>query len=208
MVRLPKVPGGWLDADSSGLVGRDFQSEDNGGGGSLSGSTPGNSIGPIQGYPETGRDAWRAGNDEAILNATGKYNAENGYQPGDPRYVSPQMMKSWMMQESGGTRRAFESDPFQVNVPRDWVADKASRAGLTRNQAMTPQTSADAALKWLQYKGSVHDASGAVTSYRGNRAALMGYNGRTDLMGGIPFRQHYADSILNRARDSYGDGEP
>lgn len=173
-----------------------------------SGSIPETSIGPVQGYPETGKDAWRAGNDAAILSATGKYNKENGYSPDDPRYVSPQVMKSWMMQESGGTRGAFESDPFQVNNARDWAPDKASRGGLTRNQTMTPQTSADAALKWLQYKGSVHDASGAVTSYRGNRTALMGYNGRNDLMDGIPFKQHYADSILNRARDSYGDGQP
>jgi hypothetical protein len=206
MARLPKVPDGWLDADSAGPAAGDFQSEDNGSGGVASGS--GSSIGPIQGYPETGRDVWRAGNDGAILSVTGKYNSENGYRPDDARYVSPQMMKSWMMQESGGTRQAFETDPFQVNVPGDWVPDKANRAGLTRSQAMTPHTSADAALKWLQYKGSVHDASGAVTSYRGNRAALMGYNGRNDLVGGIPFKQHYADAILNRAQDSYGDNGP
>src|SRR5258708_33985482 len=127
MARLPKVPDGWLDADPAGLADRDFQSEGNGGGEAPSGSSPGNTIGPVQGYPETGRDAWRAGNDGAILNTTGKYNSKNGYLPDDPRYVSPQMMKSWMMQESGGNRQALESDPFQVNNSGDWVADKAAR---------------------------------------------------------------------------------
>jgi len=51
--------------------------------------------------------------------AANKYNSDNGYQPGDPGYVSPGMMKSWMMQESGGSRHAFETDPFQVNKPGD-----------------------------------------------------------------------------------------
>src|SRR5258708_12808780 len=125
---------------------------------------------------------------------TGKYNSKNEYLPDDPRYVSPQMMKSWMMQESGGNRQALESDPFQVNNSGDWVADKAARAGLTEGQVMTPQTSADAALKWLQYKGSVHDSRGAATSYRGNRAALMGHNGQDYLRGRIPFQPHFAHS--------------
>jgi len=107
---------------------------------------PKNPIGPVVGYPETGKNSWRAGNDDVIVAAVDKYNAENRYFPGDVDYMTPQLMKSWMMEESGSGahRRYFESDPFQVNNSRDWVAEKSKIAGLTKGQAMTPQASAKA----------------------------------------------------------------
>ena len=42
-------------------------------------SVPGakNPIGPVQGYPETGKNSWRASNDDVIVAAVNKYNAEN-----------------------------------------------------------------------------------------------------------------------------------
>jgi len=203
VVRMPKVPDGWFDAEPDFLSEKCDQSPVTNGQ-----SESEKAIGPVVGYPEMGRDAWRAANDGAILSATGKFNNEHGYQPDDPRHVSPQMMKSWMMQESGGDRGAFESDPFQVNHPGDWVPEKANEAGLVEGQIMTPQTSAEAALKWLRFKGSVHDSRHNITSYRGNRAALMGYNGRNDLIDGIPFKLHYAETILNKMRNSYGKNRP
>jgi len=121
-------------------------------------SAPGakNPIGPVQGYPETGKNSWRAGNDDVIVAAANKYNAENRYFRGDAEYVTPQLMKSWMMEESGSGahRRYFETDPFQVNNRPDWVLEKGRVAGLTKGQVMTPQSSAEAALKWARYKSS------------------------------------------------------
>jgi hypothetical protein len=173
----------------------------------LHGSGPKNPIGPVQGYPETGKDAWRAENDDAIVAAANRYNSEHGYSPGDAEYVSPGLMKAWQMRESGGNRQAFESDPFQVNKPGDWPKydEKAKYAGLSQGQAMTPQTSADAALKWLQYKGTIHAADGSSLGYRGHQEALRKYNARGGFVNGIPRDVEYADDVLNRAKASYGD---
>jgi hypothetical protein len=41
---------------------------------------PKNPIGPVQRYPETGKNSWRASNDDVIVAAVNKYNAANGYQ--------------------------------------------------------------------------------------------------------------------------------
>ena len=72
--------------------------------------------------------------------------------------MSPPLMKSWMMRESGGSPGAFKTDPFQVNKLGDWPEDnmKSRVAGLTKGQQMTPETSAEAALKWLKYKGQTY----------------------------------------------------
>ena len=109
------------------------------------GARPKNPIGPVQGYPEEGKHVWRAGNDDAIVAAVKKYNSENGYGAGDQEYMTPQLMKPWMMRESGGVPHAFKTDPFQVNNPGDWTKgtnEKERIAGLSRGQTMTPQTSA------------------------------------------------------------------
>ena len=166
-----------------------------------------NPIGPVLGYPETGNNSWRASNDDVIVAAANRYNAENRYFPGDAEYMTPQLMKSWMMEESGsGThRRYFETDPFQVNVVGDWVAEKGRIAGLTKGQKMTPQASAEAALKWLQYKGTLHRSDGSAAYYRGPYRALRNYNARSGFVDGTPKKDVYANSILNRAWASYGD---
>ena len=62
-------------------------------------------LAPVQGYPEDGKHAWRAGNDDTIVAAVDKYNSEHQYQPGDAEYMTPQLMKAWMMQESGSMFR-------------------------------------------------------------------------------------------------------
>jgi len=142
----------------------------------LPASGPKNPIGPVQGYPETGKSAWRAGNDDAITAAAERHNSVNGYVPGDAGYITLKLMKSWMMRESGGIRGAFESDPFQVNKLGDWpqgTDEKIRIAGLSKGQVMTPQTSSDAALKWLQYKGRINpDDPNRLGPYRGHYEAL------------------------------------
>jgi hypothetical protein len=222
MARMPVVPEAYLNGDSSGLehdadarVQRDvagldltgLSSTPNLGSDSDSGSGLKNPIGPVQGYPEDGRHAWRAANDDAIVAAVNKYNSENGYSPRDAAYMTPQLMKAWMMRESGGTPAAFKRDPFQMNNAGDWVSDKARIAGLSQGQAMTPQTSADAALKWLQYKGTRHDSRGRPESYRGHYEALRGYNGSKRIVHGVSGDENYANSVMNNARVSYGVGQ-
>jgi hypothetical protein len=102
----------------------------------LPASGPKNPIGPVQGYPETGKGAWRAGNDDAIVAAAKKYNSDRGYLPGDAEYMPPELMKSWQMRESGGSPDAFKADPFQVNNRRDWpkTGEKERVAGLSKAQ--------------------------------------------------------------------------
>lgn len=155
-------------------------------------------LGAVAGYPETGSGAYRAGNDAVIRKAVADYNNRNGYRPGDPGYMTPEMMKAWQMQESGGSkdRAAFESDPFQVNNPGDWFEEKAKIMGLTKGQAMTPETSAEAALKWLQYKSWVHDDSGKPVTYKGVQQGFDSYNG-----GGV---KNYGSNILDHYNQSWG----
>jgi hypothetical protein len=156
-------------------------------------------LGPVIGYPETGSGAYRSGNDEVIRKAVTDFNSRNGYKEGDPGYISPELMKSWEMQESGGfkDRSAFESDPFQVNSnPLDWDDKKATLLGLSKGQVMTPEASAKAALKWLQYKSWIHDNSGNPVTYKGVRQGFDSYNG-----GGV---ENYGSNILNRYYLSWG----
>ena len=137
---------------------------------------------PIAGYPEDKKLAWRNANDETFIKAANDFNQRNGLKPGDPRYIDPQMMKAWAMVESGGEgdKAQFLSDPFQVNKPLDWVDAKATQAGLTKWQKMTPAESARAGLEWLRYKSEIHDTSGGVARMLGVQQSLERYNGRSD----------------------------
>jgi hypothetical protein len=170
---------------------------------------PKNPIGPVVGYPETGKNSWRAGNDDVIVAAVNNYNNANRYLPGDAEYMTPKLAKVWMMRESGGSPDAFKTDPFQVNTPGDWVTEKGRIAGLTKGQAMTPLTSAEAALKWARYKstwpGLEFSSPLARRAHYGTYEALLNYNGNKQSVDGIPFRVRYANDILNRAWASYGD---
>ena len=217
MARMPVVPEDYLNGDAAdarvlgNVGGLDLAGlSPTPGLGSDASDTPGpkNPIGPVQGYPEDGTHAWRAGNDDTIVAAVGRYNSENGYSPRDPAYMTPQLMKSWMMRESGGTPEAFKRDPFQVNNSGDWDPAKARVAGLSPGQIMTPQTSADAALKWLQYRGSIHDKSGKPVSYQGHYRALERYNVGKGTINGVPAAEDYANTVMNNARASYGNGQP
>lgn len=201
MVRLPFVPDDWLDDDQQAVDGIGATA-----GGEPNDSGPKNPIGPVKGYPETGKDAWRAGNDDIIVAAANKYNSERNLLPGDAEYMTPKLMKAWQMRESGGSPEAFKTDPFQVNKLGDWPTDnmKSNVAGLTKGQKMTPETSADAALKWLHYKGRIDEKTRGLTPYQGHYEGLRRYNAAPTAPG-IPKGADYANAILNNAWASYGD---
>jgi hypothetical protein len=90
------------------------------------------------------------------------------------------MLKDQAMVESGGSQNAFAANPLQVNNPGDWDDRKEDVAGLSQNQEMTPATSAAAALEWRRYKGYIHDANGAETTWRGDWEANKRYNGNNN----------------------------
>jgi hypothetical protein len=172
-------------------------------------------IGAIESYPEDGKNAWRASNDAAIVAAVNRHNAERNLYPGDAEFMTPPLMKSWMMEESGSSadRAAFERDPFQVNNPGDYPKkgdEKLRIAGLRKDQVMTPETSADAALKWLAYKGRLHrDENDKVRRgpYWTPYEALRNYNANWDYEGrdkSDPSTRHdnrYAGQILGRIKE-------
>lgn len=68
---------------------------------------------------------------------------------------------------------------------------------------MTPQISADAALKWLQYRGTMHDARGNPVTYMGRHRALERYNAKEGTINGVPAYADYANTVLTNAMASY-----
>lgn len=138
--------------------------------------TDGGGLGQVPGYPEGGRNSWRASNDGTFSDAAEQHNSEGDLQPGDDGYIDAKTLKAWAMIESGGKKSAFLSDPFQVNVPGDWDPRKATLLGLSRVQKMTPAISAAAAIKWWVYKGYVHDKRGVQVRWLGDTRAFERYN--------------------------------
>lgn len=161
-----------------------------------------NSIGPITGYPETGKNAWRAANDAVFINAANKYNEAQHLSPGDSRYVTPKQLKAQAMVESGGNRTAFETDPLQVNNPLDWTDKKAPVAGLKPGEKMTPAKSAEAALLWQGFKGEIHDGKGKVASYKSRYNTLRDYNGSPTVRRdtGEQQKDYYARTVIDLSK--------
>jgi RHS repeat-associated protein len=160
-------------------------------------------IGPIAGYPESGNDAWRAANDRVFIGAINHFNQANSFSPGSPMYLTPTQLKAQAMVESGGSPQAFATDPLQVNNPGDWTDLKGRVTGLQKGQRMTPCVSASAALKWLLYKGSIHDIHGNVVDFRSMYDTLRDYNGNTRIyphQGGMQHRDWYAGEVLSLSR--------
>ena len=163
-------------------------------------------IGAVPGYSQAGKYAWRTANDALIIQDVDIFNDAHGYSSGDSGYLTPELVKAWMMEESGGTQSAFLRDPMQVNNPGDW-ADLKSEMGLTKGEEMTREVSVAAALGWLEYKGTPGrmDKFGEYTytgSFRGDRNALKNYNGNTNIYpqdGGVQHRYVYSNTILNNA---------
>jgi hypothetical protein len=151
------------------------------------------SLRPIAGYSETGTAAWRASNDRVFTEAADKFNRQRGLKPDNPKYIDPLLLKAWAMVESGGSEAAFMRDPLQVNNPGDWANEKTTIAGLAKGQTMAPELSAQAALKWLEYKGSLRG------TWAGYRTALENYNGNKKKYPhteGLPHRKWYARQII------------
>ena len=156
---------------------------------------------PIAGYPETGTKSWRSANDQVFVDAANKFNAERGLKPGDPKYIDPQFIKAWAMVESGSEsdKSAFLKDPLQVNNPGDWKDPKPKVTGLSKDQQMSLAISAEAALKWLEYKGSLHGR------WAGYQTALENYNGNRKnyrYSDGLPHNRWYARQIIRLYRSS------
>lgn len=171
--------------------------------------TPAQTIGPVPGFPENGPHAWRKANDQIFLDAANNYNSAKGLKPEDPGYWTGMRLKAQAMLESGSDldKDQFMTDPLQVNKAGDWVPRKAS-IGLQKGQAMTPELSAAAALKWLNYKGVVHDELGRPTGWKGDVEALAHYNGVKQVMpgsSGQPKDIWYANRILELERAAKAD---
>lgn len=156
----------------------------------------------MPGFPQDGADAWRAANDAIFERAANEFNQRNGQKPGDPRYVDPQFLKAWAMVESGGSKHAFLTDPFQVNKIGDWDNRKSS-IGLKEGQAPMPALSASAALKWLDMKSHPHvDIGGGKTRqvYIGLRRGLARYNGNNRIdANGQKHSANYVAMVLRLA---------
>lgn len=163
-------------------------------------------VGPIPGYPETGKNQWRSANDRIFLDAVNDFNRAHGLKPGDPEYVWASTLKAQAMIESGGEGGAaiFLRDPLQVNNSGDWVDEKVKVMGLTGpSQVMTPAVSAAAALKWLYRKGLVTNPVGSPPRWIGMERALRKYNGKSKVypgQGGVPHKIYYAARILQLSR--------
>jgi hypothetical protein len=161
-------------------------------------------ISPVPGYSESGNNWWRGANDALIIQNVDFYNEAHGYSSGDLGFLTPELVKSWMMEESGGTESAFLRDPMQMNNPGDWAPEK-SELGLTKGESMTRGISIATALGWLEYKGSgarENQFGDFVKPYGGDHNALVNYNGNTRVYprdGGVQRRYIYADQILSRA---------
>lgn len=101
------------------------------------------------------------------------------------------------MVESGGDKAAFLSDPLQVNNPGDYNDPEPQVTGLKKDQRMTPATSAEAALKWLEFRGYKRDKQHHPGPWLGLESALQRYNGRSDVgPSGVPHNQWYATQVL------------
>lgn len=95
---------------------------------------------------------WRSELDDQMTMGANDFNKKYGHGPGDPLYMTPELSKSWTMEETGGSanRLDFETDPLQANK-FDW--DDAKRQfGMYPGQQMTPMASINGGLDWLQYK--------------------------------------------------------
>ena len=124
--------------------------------------------------------------------------------------LDPALIKSMMIEETGGNGErslaAWDVDPLQVNVPGDWDPAKED-LGLSepknRNEG-TLEGNLRAGIMFLARKG--FGVSGRPIAGRPDatfdswHAALLRYNGRTDLTAkGRPYNAVYAERILRRA---------
>lgn len=119
--------------------------------------------------------------------------------------LDPNLVKSWMIQESGGTPDAWAVDPLQINVPGDIFGYK-SELGLT--QATVRNTGTVEANLWAAIRFMARKGFGQSGQPVGNRpdgtfdgweTAIERYNGRTDRNdAGVEYKVRYAARIFSR----------
>ena len=155
--------------------------------------------------------------DALILKYVGDFNANRGeWAAATPEQaarihdLSPALVKSQMIEESGGwdgrSLAAWKVDPQQVNVPGDWNGYKTS-LGLsrpTRRNEGTREQNVKAAIMYLARKGFGVTGQPAANRpsgmFDGWHMALERYNGRSDeTVDGRLYRDAYADRIVRRA---------
>lgn len=159
--------------------------------------------------------------DALILKLVKEFNADPAAAIGAPKgalvdipYLDPALIKSMMIEESGGngprSKRAWNVDPLQVNVPGDWAPVKRD-LGLwkprSRNEGSIEQN-LRAGIVFLARKG--YGVSGASLKQRPTayfdswRVALQRYNGRNSArMEGVTYAEAYANRILQRMHHPY-----
>ncbi len=112
-----------------------------------------------------------------------------------PGTLDVNIVKAMIIQESqGGTYTGGAgtgtTDIMQVNNRGDWVDQKA-QVGLTKGQAMTPETSVNAGVKWLFLKGMGSNSKGVMNWRSGKNGdwfdAVSRYNGnpKIDYVGDV-----------------------
>jgi len=122
--------------------------------------------------------------------------------------MTPELFKSFLIQESGGDPDAWHKDPGQINNPGDWN-EKKEALGLKEPKKRNSgdlKTNMIAALKYLVRKGfytppkTEKEHKGRF--FKGWRFAVEHYNGRTDpTVNGNMYREEYADKIIKRAKN-------
>ena len=157
--------------------------------------------------------------DDLIVRLVNEFNADKAAgcggtakQAGKIADITPALVKSHMIEESGGNGRsskaAWAVDPLQVNVPGDW-GDEKLLVGLekpTRRNEGTVERNVRAAIRYLSRKGfgaSARPAKERPNGYfDGWPKALQRYNGRRDRTDTDRYySDEYADKIVKRASD-------
>ena len=114
--------------------------------------------------------------DSIVNHDVADFNKMNGADPGDEIYLDPDLVKAMIMTESGHDRRAYNSDPMQVNNPHDWDGYKGE-IGLIRGQAPGPDLGIRAGLAWLDSKAYYEDNKGRPGPFLGWETTVKRYNG-------------------------------
>jgi hypothetical protein len=120
--------------------------------------------------------------------------------------LDPALVKSWMIQETGGDADAWSVDPAQVNNPGDWGDFKTS-LGLekpSRRNTGDADTNLRAAIALLGRKGFSRSGK-APSELQGGQEwsdwhqALTDYNGNNKRVNGQRHKDAYAERIEARA---------
>lgn len=135
------------------------------------------------------------GADAIVAARVADFNKRNQADPGDDDYLDPDWVKAMIRVESGFDRKAYGSDPMQVNKPGDWPKDDDYKAqiGLTKGVAPGQDLGVRAGLDWLESKAYHYDKSGKPTTFLGWPEATRRYNG-----GGNP---HYLQDVEKAYQD-------